>query len=96
MEDLLPILIQVAGGAVGGNIVGALLKNASLGTVGNTVVGALGGGAGNAFGLGSTVAAMLGGGDGGLMDIVGQAAGGGVGGLVLTAIVGLIKNMLSK
>ncbi len=42
MESLLPIIIQLVAGAVGGNIAGAV-KNFSLGTTGNTVAGGIGG-----------------------------------------------------
>jgi uncharacterized membrane protein YeaQ/YmgE (transglycosylase-associated protein family) len=46
MEALLPLLIQLASGALGGNVAGSLLKNLSLGTLGNSVAGAVGGGLG--------------------------------------------------
>ncbi len=42
MESLLPIILQLVSGAVGGNIAGAV-KNLSLGTAGNTVAGGIGG-----------------------------------------------------
>lgn len=42
MESLLPIVLQLVAGAVGGNIAGAV-KNISLGTTGNTVAGGIGG-----------------------------------------------------
>ena len=89
MESLIPLLIQLVSGAAGGNIAGALLKNLSLGTVGNSLAGAVGGG------LGSQLLPMLAG--PGLLDtIIGQVAGGGIGGGVLMAIVGLVKSMLAK
>jgi hypothetical protein len=77
------LIIQLASGAVGGNVAGAVLKKFSLGTVGNSIVGILGGGgqAGGGLDLGS---------------IVSSIAGGGVGGGVLMAIVGVIRNMMSK
>ena len=37
------LIIQLIAGAVGGNAIGAAGKSMSLGTAGNTVVGALGG-----------------------------------------------------
>ena len=46
MENLLPIIIQLISGAVGGNVAGALMKNLSLGTLGNSIAGILGGGLG--------------------------------------------------
>ena len=87
--DLVPILIELASGAVGGNLAGAVLKKFSLGTLGNSLVGILGGG------LGGQLVAMLGaGGDAG--SILGQVAGGGVGGAVLMTVVGLIKQAMAK
>ena len=44
--DLLPLIIQLASGAVGGNVAGSLMKESSLGTLGNSIVGILGGGIG--------------------------------------------------
>ena len=93
--DLLPLIIQLLSGAAGGNIAGSLMKNLSLGTLGNSIAGILGGG------LGGQLLGMLGlatTGDAGAMDlggIIGSIAGGGVGGGVLMAIVGLIKNAMS-
>lgn len=73
------------------------MKNASLGTALNSVVGVLGGGLGGqilgALGMGGAAAA------GGAMDmgaIISQVAGGGVGGGVLLAIIGMIKNAMAK
>jgi hypothetical protein len=95
---ILAIIIQLLSGAAGGNIAGALLKNVSLGPVGNSIVGVLGGGIG-----GQIIGALLGGGgaaaaaSAGGLDIgaiVGQIASGGVGGGVLMVIVGLIKQMM--
>jgi uncharacterized membrane protein YeaQ/YmgE (transglycosylase-associated protein family) len=81
------IIIQLISGAVGGNAAGAVLKNLSMGLVGNSIAGAVGGGVlGQVLGA---VAPMLAGGMGG------QALGGGIGGLVLTAIAGFIKNKMA-
>jgi uncharacterized membrane protein YeaQ/YmgE (transglycosylase-associated protein family) len=93
--DITSLLIQLASGAVGGNVAGAALKNLSLGTVGNSVVGILGGG------LGGQILGMLGmgGGGGSAMDvgsILSSVAGGGVGGAVLLAIIGFIKKSMGK
>jgi uncharacterized membrane protein YeaQ/YmgE (transglycosylase-associated protein family) len=98
--DMTSLLIQLVSGAVGGNAAGAVMKKFSLGTVGNSIVGILGGG------LGGQLLGMLGaGGAGGAaaaasgMDIgslVSGVAGGGVGGAVLMAIVGFIRQKMSK
>lgn len=94
MENLLPLIIQLVSGAVGGNVAGAALKNLSLGTALNSVVGILGGG------LGGQLLGMLGvttgGGEMDLAGIVGSIAGGGVGGGVLLAVIGAIKKALGK
>ena len=93
----LGLIIQLISGAVGGNIAGGLMKNASLGTALNSVVGILGGGLGGQLlgmlGVGGAAAA------GGSMDIasiITQVAAGGIGGAVLLAIVGLIKGAMAK
>jgi len=97
--DIVSLIIQLVSGAAGGNIAGSLLKKYSLGTLGNSIVGILGGG------LGGQLLAMLGAGgaeaaaaSGGLDigSIVASVAGGGVGGGVLMAIVGAIRSSMSK
>lgn len=94
MEAYLPLIIQLVSGAVGGNIVGSMMKKSSLGTLWNSIVGILGGG------LGGQILGMIGlGAGGGEMDLGGilsSVAGGGVGGGVLLAIIGMIKNALAK
>jgi len=87
----LPLIIQLVSGAVGGNITDSLIKNASMRTLWNSVIGILGGR------LGVSILDMLGIGDGDssmdLGGIVGSIAGGG--GVVLVAI-GMIKKAMSK
>ena len=95
MGNLLPLVIQLVSGAVGGNAAGSLLKKLSLGKLGNSIVGIIGGGAGgqllNMLGVGVSTAS---GAD--LGSIIGNLAGGAVGGGVLMAIIGFIKKSLSK
>ena len=93
---LINIIIQLISGAVGGNAVGGLLKNMSLGAAGNTVAGAVGGVAGGSI-LGSLIP-MLAGGAGGLDvgAIAGQLVGGGVSGGIVTAIVGMVMSAMKK
>ena len=94
------IIAQLVGGAIGGNGAGKLLSSASMGNLGNTIAGAVGGLAG-----GTALGGLMGG--AGAMaaeatdavapsmdigGIVGSLAGGGVGGLVVTAVIGMIKN----
>ena len=90
--NLLPLIIELVSGAIGGNIAGGALKNLSLGPVGNSIAGIVGGGLGGQ--LLSMVLPAIAGGAGASLDIgaiVGQVAGGGVGGAILMIIVGLIK-----
>jgi len=94
--SVLSTIITLASGAIGGNGAGALLKKFSLGTVGNSVVGLLGG-------LAMRYIPQLGGlinfggaGGGDMMGILSNLVSGGLGGGVLMTVVGLIKNMMSK
>ncbi|MBP7275084.1 MAG: hypothetical protein KBA51_02655 [Kiritimatiellae bacterium] len=94
MDKLLPLIVQLVSGAVGGNAAGALMKKLSLGTLLNSVLGIVGGG------LGGQLLGLLGidapteGMD--VKSVVGSIASGGVGGGALIAIVGLIKSVLGK
>lgn len=95
--DIATLLLQLLSGAVGGNVAGSILKNISLGPLGNSLAGLLGGGLG-----GQILASVLGlppvtGAEG--LDIgalASQFAGGGVGGAIVMAIVGMIKNAMAK
>ncbi|HHN67678.1 MAG TPA: hypothetical protein ENK15_06550 [Thermopetrobacter sp.] len=92
--EYLPLIINLVSGAVGGNVAGKLMPNASLGTLGNSLAGIVGGGLGGSL-LGM---AGLGGLTGGGMDIgsiIGSIAGGGVGGGVLMAIIGFIRKAMA-
>jgi len=88
MGTLAQLIVSLLSGGVGGNIAGALLKNFSLGPIGNTIVGVIGGGLGGQL-LSAT----------GLLQstgMLGDVAGSVVGGGVLMTIVGLIKNAMAK
>lgn len=93
--EYVSLLIQLISGALGGNIAGTLLKNLSLGTVGNSVAGIVGGGVAGqileqVFNTGVA---------GGALDpvaIITQILGGGVGGGILMAIVGAVRNAMAK
>jgi len=81
-------LISILCGAAGGNLSGALMKKLSLGTLGNSIVGILGGAAGQ--GILGNLGALTGNG-------IGDAIlGGGVGGGGLMAIVALVRKVLNK
>jgi len=94
--DIASLIIQLLSGAAGGNLAGAALKKFSLGSVGNSIVGILGGG------LGGQLVSMISGGAGaasGGLDagsIISSVVGGGVGGGVLMTIIGLIRQAMKK
>ena len=94
MESLLPLILNMFGGAVGGNTVGALMKKLSLGTTGNSLVGIVGGS------LAPFVLTSLGFGKaddvGDLSLIIGRVITGGIGGGVLTMLIGVIKKAMAK
>ncbi|MEQ1616131.1 MAG: hypothetical protein ABL904_25550 [Hyphomicrobiaceae bacterium] len=95
--ELIPLLIQLASGAAGGNIAGALLKNISLGTLGNSIAGIIGGGLGaKILGILGILAAAKGGGGMDIGSILGNVLGGGAGGGALMAIIGVIRSMMAK
>jgi uncharacterized membrane protein YeaQ/YmgE (transglycosylase-associated protein family) len=100
MTTLTPILTQLVIGAVGGNAAGAVLKNQSLGTIGNTIAGVIGGGLGGqilgqimANPMAADAAAGAAAAGGGMIENI---AGGGIGGAVVMVVVGIIKNMMNK
>ena len=90
------LIISLLSGAVGGNIVGGLYKNLSLGTLWNSIVGILGGGIGGQL-LG---ALSVFGGDGSsalnIGNIIGNVLSSGVGGGILLAIVAFVKKQMAK
>lgn len=101
MEVLVPILVQLIAGGAGGNVIGQLAKNLSLGTTGNSIAGAIGGLAatwlaGKIPGLDTLVGAASGAGGLDFGALAGQGATGLVGGGVLTAIAGIIKSAMAK
>ncbi|HVX37032.1 MAG TPA: hypothetical protein VHC71_12530 [Hyphomicrobium sp.] len=93
--DIATLLIQLISGAVGGNVAGGLLKNLSLGTLGNSIAGIVGGGIGGQI-LEQLFHTAVAGGAYDPMNILTQVVGGGVGGGILMAIVGAIRNTMAK
>lgn len=95
--EIINLFIQIIAGAIGGNAVGAGMKDASLGNAGNTIAGALGGLGGGQI-LQALIPAIVGAAGSGIDigSIVGQLVGGGVGGAILTAIVGLTMKAMAN
>ncbi len=92
--EIIPMIISLVTGAVGGNAAGAAMPDKSLGTIGNSIAGLVGGGVGGGIlqALGAFQST-----DGlGVGGILGNLAASGVGGAVLMAIVGFIKDWYQK
>jgi hypothetical protein len=97
MDQLIPLIVQLIGGAAGGNVVGALLKNANLSAILRTVLGVVGGvGGGQLAQLIPVLQSMLDAHAGTGGQIAGNAGAAAVGGALLTTIVGLIKQSMNK
>ena len=97
-ESLINVIIQLVSGAIGGNAVAAGAKKYTLGTLGNTIAGAIGGLGGGQLlqallGAGATAGTAAGGLD--IGALIAQVAGGGVGGAILTFVAGLIRQSMT-
>ncbi|MEO5758187.1 MAG: hypothetical protein ABIQ51_15160 [Mesorhizobium sp.] len=103
MNTLLPIIVQVITGIIGGQAIGVALKNAAMGQLPKILGGAIGGVAGAAI-LGS----LLGGGTitpdaaaaatsslGSVLDLK-NIVGGAGGGAILTGILGAVMGAMKK
>ncbi len=97
MAQLIPLLVQLISGAAGGNVVGALLKNANLSAILRTVLGVVGGvGGGQLAALIPVLQGLLGEHAGAGGQIAGNAGAGVIGGALLTLIGGLVKQAMDK
>ena len=77
--NIISLIIQAISGAVGGNVAGAAMKESSLGTLGNSIAGIVGGGVGGTLLQMVMGTAAAGGGGLDLQSILANVAGGGVG-----------------
>jgi uncharacterized membrane protein YeaQ/YmgE (transglycosylase-associated protein family) len=93
--DITSLIIEAVSGAVGGNVAGAAMKEKSLGAIGNSIAGIVGGGLGGTLLQSIMGGTAAGAGSMDLTTIVSDVAGGGVGGAILTAIIGIIKNKMA-
>ena len=107
MEMILPLLVQLIGGAAGGNVIGQVIKKLNLGPVGNSIAGAIGGvaatwlaakvpGLDALVGMGASTDATAAAGGLNAGALAGQGVTGLVGGGLLTAIAGMIKSSMAK
>jgi hypothetical protein len=92
--DTVNLIITLISGAVGGNAVGAALGEQSLGTLGNSIAGFLGGG------IGAVLLQTMGDGmdsaGADLGALGGQVFAGGVGGGFLMVLIALIRGAVAK
>lgn len=92
--DVISWVISIICGAIGGNILGSAWKEKTLGAVGNTIAGLVGGVAGtylvHAIGLLNT----LGGANLTVGQVIGTIVSSGIGGAILQGIVGAIKGAM--
>ena len=92
--NFLPLILQILGGAAGGNVLGSVVKDSNLGTAGNTVAGGIGGllmsVLGPMLGMGTAAAGGV-----DIGTILANLVGGGVAGGIVQLVVGLIKNRMA-
>jgi len=93
--DITSLIIEAVSGAVGGNVAGAAMKEKSLGTMGKSIAGILGGGIGGTI-LQAVMGSAAAGGGMDIQSILANVGGGGVGGAILMIVIGLIKQQMSK
>jgi len=86
--DLVTLTMQLLGGALAGYGAGHYLRVADFGSVGNAIVGAVGGGIGGHF----LLAAL---GLGGTVQVVSALLSGVISGGIVTFLVGLLKSKVS-
>lgn len=96
--DIVNLIISLISGAIGGNVAGAALPEKNLGVIGNTIIGLIGGGAGDFIlkALGVLAAANAPGGELDIASILASIGVGGVSGGALTAVAALIKDAIQK
>src|SRR5262249_11099961 len=94
--NIISLIIEIISGAVGGNVAGAAMKENSLGNLGNSIAGIVGGGLGGKLFPRITGNVESGGGSLGLKSSTGKFAWGGGGGGILLAVFGLNKNQMAK
>jgi len=91
--DATSFIVSLISGAVGGNAAGKAMPDKSLGTLGDSLAGIVGGGIGGTI-LQALVPALTQGGESDLGSIISDVLGGGAGGGVLMWLISFIKNAL--
>lgn len=94
--DILGLIIYLVSGLVSGNVTGAAMKDKTLGAIGNSIAGLVGGAAGGYILQAVGILNTLGMGDVTIGSVLGRIGTSFVGGGVLTAIACLIKGAVKK
>jgi len=89
--NLVNLVIQLIGGVTGAQSITAIFKQFSSGPTLDTIIGLIGGFAGGQ--LAGLIPELEG---SGIVPVIGNLIGGGLGGGVLTALVGFIRQALKK
>lgn len=95
--DYVTLACQILGGVLGALLSGALFGHLSLGALGNTIVGCVGGPLGGLVLTGYLTLAPVGLPDGSIAEpaaALSQVASGAAGGAVLVFLVGLLKGLV--
>ena len=92
---MIPLIVSLVTGAVGGLLAGYFIKNISLGEVPNALCGIVGGGVGGAI---LTALGFAAGPSGALTvpAVIGSVASGLVGGALVLFVVGLVLTAMKK
>lgn len=95
--DIVSILVSLASGVAGGNAAGAASKDVNLGPLGNSITGLIGGGLGGyALQFLDILQKSSASGEFDVGALVGNVVSSGLGGAILTGIVGYLKNASGK
>ncbi|RPJ07636.1 MAG: hypothetical protein EHM28_06430 [Spirochaetaceae bacterium] len=93
--NIVNLIIQAVGGAIGGNVTGKIIPRIDQGVVINSIAGIVGGGLGGQL-LNMLGIAAMPSGSFDIVSILGNIASGAVGGGILMAIVGFIIKLFKK
>jgi uncharacterized membrane protein YeaQ/YmgE (transglycosylase-associated protein family) len=94
--DFTGLAISLISGVIGGNIIGAAWKDKSLGAIGNSIAGLVGGVAGTYIMQAVGFLQSAGIADMSINSLLGNAGSAGVGGAILTAIIGIIRKSIAN
>ncbi|HRD68789.1 MAG: hypothetical protein Q8M40_06490 [Legionella sp.] len=94
--EIINLIISLISGAVGGNVAGAAAKKESLGPIGNSITGLIGGGLGTYAAQALDLFKQVEGSGLDIGSLLGNIGTSGVSGAVLMLIVGFIKKAMEK